>query len=109
MRVHQIITAIERMGFQVVKARRLEDAEIAVQTDAAIGCMVVDWGKKGLEGKPAALINLMRKRGLEMPIIILVRRKRFEDSFEARRLRLARRAKRTQDEAETDGYRGNVR
>jgi hypothetical protein len=65
-----------------------------------------DWGKKGLEGKPAALINLMRKRGLEMPIIILVRRKRFEDSFEARRLRLARRAKRTQDEAETDGYRG---
>ena len=79
MRVQQIITAIERMGFQVVKARRLEDAAIAVQTDAAIGCMVVDWGKKGLEGKPAALINLMRKRGLEMPIIILVRRKRFED------------------------------
>jgi ornithine decarboxylase len=54
MRVDQIITAIERMGFQVVKARRLEDAKIAVQTDAAIGCMVVDWGKKGLEGKPAA-------------------------------------------------------
>ena len=67
------------MGFQVVKARRVEDAEIAVQTDAAIGCMVVDWGKKGLEGKAASLINLMRKRGLEMPIVILVRRKRFED------------------------------
>jgi ornithine decarboxylase len=79
LRLHQIITAIERMGFQVVKARRPEDAEIAVQTDAAIGCMVVDWGKKGLEGKPASLINLMRKRGLDMPIVILVRRKRFED------------------------------
>lgn len=79
MRVNEIITAIERMGFQVVKARRLEDAEIAVQTDAAIGCMVVDWGKKGLEGKAASLINLMRKRGLDMPIVILVRRKRFED------------------------------
>src|SRR6202142_4117204 len=79
LRVNQIITAIERMGFQVIKARRLEDAEIAVQTDAAIGCMVVDWGKKGLEGKAASLINLMRKRGLEMPIMILVRRKRFED------------------------------
>lgn len=75
MRVNEIITAIERMGFQVVKARRLEDAEIAVQTDAAIGCMVVDWGKKGLEGKAASLINLMRKRGLDMPIVILVRRK----------------------------------
>src|ERR1700692_3869477 len=79
MRVNQIIAAIDRMGFQVVRARRLDDAEIAVQTDAAIGCMVVDWGKKGLEGKTAALINLMRRRGLEMPIVMLVRRKRFED------------------------------
>src|ERR1700685_4259811 len=79
LRVNQIIAAIERMGFQVIKARRLEDAEIAVQTDAAIGLLVVDWGKKGIEGKAAALINLMRKRGLEMPIVILVRGKRFED------------------------------
>ena len=79
LRVNQIVTAIERMGFQVVKARRLDDAEIAVQTDAAIGCMIVDWGKKGLEGKAASLINLMRKRGLQMPIVILVRGKRFED------------------------------
>jgi ornithine decarboxylase/arginine decarboxylase len=78
-RVAQIIHAIERLGFQVVRARRVDDAEIAVQTDAAIGCMVVDWGKKGLEGKAASLINLMRKRGLEMPIVILVRGKRFED------------------------------
>ena len=52
---------------------------MAVQTDAAIGCLVVDWGKKGLEGKTASLINLMRRRGLEMPIVLLVRRKRFED------------------------------
>lgn len=79
MRLQQIIAAVEDDGFQVVKARRTEDAEMAVQTDAAIGCMVVDWGKRGLEGKTAALINLMRKRGLEMPIVILVRRKRFED------------------------------
>jgi ornithine decarboxylase len=41
--------------------------------------MVVDWGKRGLDGKAAALINLMRKRGLEMPIVIMVRRKRLED------------------------------
>src|SRR5271163_3495013 len=79
LRVSQIIAAIERLGFQVIKARRLEDAEIAVQTDAAIGCMVVDWGKKGIEGKAASLINLMRKRGLDMPIVVLIRRKRFED------------------------------
>jgi ornithine decarboxylase len=78
-RLQRIIAAIEDDGFPVVKARRVEDAEMAVQTDAAIGCMVVDWGKRGLEGKTAALINLMRRRGLEMPIVILVRRKRLED------------------------------
>src|SRR3569833_614657 len=79
LRFNQIIEEIQRSGFEVVRARKLEDAEIAVQTDAAIGCMVVDWGKKGLEGKTSALINLMRRRGLDFPIILLIRRKRFED------------------------------
>src|ERR1700730_13095361 len=79
LRLTQITAEIEKLGFKVVRARRVEDAEMAVQTDAAIGCMVVDWGKRGLEGKTAALINLMRRRGLELPIVILVRRKRLED------------------------------
>ncbi|HIJ39182.1 MAG TPA: amino acid decarboxylase [Rhodospirillaceae bacterium] len=79
VRVQQIIHEVERLGFGVVRARRIEDAEIAVQTDAAIGGILVDWGKGGNGGKTIALINLMRKRGLEMPIVILVRRKRFED------------------------------
>ncbi|MEP9375709.1 Orn/Lys/Arg decarboxylase N-terminal domain-containing protein [Aquabacter sp. CN5-332] len=79
IRLNQIVGEIERSGFEVVKAHDIEDAEIAVQTDAAIGCMMVDWGKKGLEGKTAALINLMRRRGLDFPIILLIRRKRFED------------------------------
>ena len=78
-RLQQIIVAIEKLGFSVTRARKIEDAELAVQADAAIGCMVADWSKKGLEGKTAALINLMRRRGLEMPIVILVRRKRLED------------------------------
>jgi ornithine decarboxylase len=79
LRLQQIIMAIEKLGFSVIRARKIEDAELAVQADAAIGCTVVDWSKKGLEGKTAALINLMRRRGLEMPIVILVRRKRLED------------------------------
>ncbi len=79
VRVLEIVAAVQRLGFEVVRARRVDDAAIVVQTDAAIGCMVVDWGKRGLDGKAAALIDLMRKRGLEMPIIIMVRRKRLED------------------------------
>lgn len=79
VRFNQIVEEIEGSGFEVVRARSLEDAEVVVQTDAAIGCMMVDWGKKGLEGKTAHLINLMRRRGLDFPIILLIRGKRFED------------------------------
>jgi ornithine decarboxylase len=78
-RLRQIVAAVEKSGFEVVRARRVEDAELAIKTDAAIGCMIVDWGKKGMNSKTAGLISYVRRRGLEMPIILLVRRKRFED------------------------------
>ena len=54
------------------RARRDDDAELVVRTDAAIGCLIVDWGKKGLQGKAAQLISLTRKRGLDVPVILLV-------------------------------------
>lgn len=78
-RLQDIFVEVERLGFEVTKARRIEDAELAIRTDAAIGCMVLDWGKRGPEGKAAALISLVRARGLEMPIVLLIRRKRLED------------------------------
>jgi len=78
-RLQQIVTEIEQDGYQVLRARRDDDAELVIRTDAAIGCVVVDWGKKGPQGKSAALISLVRKRGLEVPILILVRRHRLED------------------------------
>ncbi len=78
-RVNQIISEVERLGFEVVRARRVEDAELAIRTDAAVGCMILDWGKRGPEGKAVALIKLVRQRGLEMPIVVLVRRQRLED------------------------------
>ena len=78
-RLQAIVVEIERLGFQVVVARSTDDAELAIQTDAAIGCLVVDWGKRGMLSKPAGLIAMVRKRGLEMPVMILLRRKRLED------------------------------
>ena len=78
-RLHQIVREIEQDGYHVVRARRDDDAELVVRTDAAIGCMIVDWGKKGLQGKSAQLISLTRKRGLDVPVILLVRRHRLED------------------------------
>jgi ornithine decarboxylase len=78
-RLRQITAEIEQDGYQVVRARRDDDAELVIRTDAALGCVIVDWGKKGLQGKSAQLIQLVRKRGLDVPIIVLVRRHRLED------------------------------
>ncbi len=77
-RLHQILTEIEQDGYSVLRARRDDDAELVIRTDAAIGCVVVDWGKKGATGKSAGLIDLIRKRGLDVPIIVLVRKQRLE-------------------------------
>ena len=78
-RLQEIVHETEKLGFTVLVARSTEDAELTIQTDAAIGCMVVDWGKRGLLGKPAQLIALVRRRGLEMPVLLMFRRKRLED------------------------------
>ncbi|MBL6082620.1 amino acid decarboxylase [Belnapia sp. T18] len=78
-RLRQILTEVEGMGYAVTRARRDDDAELVIRTDSAIGCVIVDWGKKGLQGKSAQLIHLVRKRGLDVPIIVLVRRHRLED------------------------------
>jgi ornithine decarboxylase len=77
-RLAQILTEVEQEGYSVLRARRDDDAELAIRTDAAIGCIVVDWGKKGASGKSSDLIQLIRKRGLDMPIIVLVRRQTLE-------------------------------
>src|SRR6516225_1129250 len=73
VRVQQIITEVGRLGFEVVRARRMEDAEIAVQTDAAIGCVLVDWGKGAASGhEAAALVDLVRGERLEnIPVEVL--------------------------------------
>jgi len=78
-RLAQIVAEIEKIGFGVVKARKADDAELVIRTDAAIGCVLLDWGKRGPQGKMAALISLIRKRGLDTPIILLVRHHRLEE------------------------------
>lgn len=78
-RLQEIAAAVEKLGFEVLRARRAEEAELAVRADAAVGCMVIDWGKRGLQSKSAALIALVRARGLNLPVFVLVRRQRLEE------------------------------
>ena len=75
----RIIKEVEKLGFQLARARKFDDAEIAIRADAAIGCIVIDWGKKGMEGKAAALIAYVRRRGLQTPVVLVMRRTRLEN------------------------------
>jgi ornithine decarboxylase len=78
-RLEEIVAEIGRIGFAVVKARKPDDAELVIRTDAAIGCVLLDWGKRGPLGKMAALVRFIRGRGLDTPIYILVRHHRLEE------------------------------
>jgi arginine/lysine/ornithine decarboxylase len=78
-RLAQIIEEIGRLGYSVVKARNPDDAELVIHTDSAVGCVLLDWGKRGPQGKMAALVKFIRRRGLDTPIYILVRHHRLED------------------------------
>ncbi len=78
-RLDQITEEIEQIGFASIRSTKVEEAELIIRTDAAVGCVVVDWGKRGPQGKAAGLVSFIRRRGLDVPIIILVRRQRFED------------------------------
>ncbi len=78
-RLAEIVAEIARIGFAVVKARKPDDAELVIRTDAAIGCVLIDWGKRGPQGKMAALVKFIRGRGLDTPIYILIRHHRLEE------------------------------
>jgi ornithine decarboxylase/arginine decarboxylase len=79
-RLREILSEVERLGYAVVRAQDTDDAELVVRTDSAIGSVIIDWGKKGLQGRATALISLVRNRGLDVPIILLVRRRRLAPS-----------------------------
>ena len=78
-RLAQIVDEVGRLGFTVLKARKPDDAELVIRTDAAVGCVLLDWGKRGPQGKMAALVKFIRGRGLDTPIYVLVRHHRLED------------------------------
>src|SRR6185295_14636239 len=49
-RLRQILSEVESLGYAVIRAHDTDDAQLVVRTDSAIGSVLVDWGKKGLQG-----------------------------------------------------------
>ena len=55
---------VERLGFGLIKASSIEAGELAVRTDAAIGCIVLEWGPDEPLADVNRFISFLRGRGL---------------------------------------------
>jgi len=78
-RLQAIVDAVEEIGFHAIPTATLEDAELALRTDATIGCVILEWGTDHWEDEATAVVARIRARGLEMPIFILVEWHRLQE------------------------------
>ncbi len=74
-----IVNAVAARGIAVTQAQNLGDATAAIAADAAIGCVLAEWGADAAFGDVETFIEQVRQRGLEMPIFLLARRHRFQE------------------------------
>jgi hypothetical protein len=74
-----ILAEIEKLGPKVIRTSTVTDADMAIRSDAALGCLLLEWGESEWQRTTDALIDLVRSRGFEAPIFILVRRHRFDE------------------------------
>jgi ornithine decarboxylase len=77
--LHSISAGLAQHGFGITKASSVEKAESAVRSDAAIGCLLLEWGDEGWRADMTAFIETCRSRGVEAPIFVIIRRELFQD------------------------------
>jgi len=77
--LQEISRDLGRLGFSLVHARSPADGQIAIQSDAALGCLLFDWGDPGWQRDITTLIFRLRARGVDAPIFILVHQHLFSE------------------------------
>jgi ornithine decarboxylase len=70
---------LERLGFSLMHASSPADGQTAIQADAALGCLLFDWGDPAWQRDVTALILRLRARGVDAPIFVLVHRHLFSE------------------------------
>jgi len=79
LRLQRIADELGRLGYATTRVATSAEARSAIRSDAAVGCLVVEWSMTESETEVEALVGFVRKRGLEMPIFILVERHLLEE------------------------------
>jgi ornithine decarboxylase len=77
--LRDILMELGKLGYGIVQTSTVEDAGMAIRSDAALGCLLLEWGDGAWQRDMDSLVALIRARGLEMPVFLVVRRHRLED------------------------------
>jgi ornithine decarboxylase len=77
--LEDILAEVKKLGLGVVVTSTVADAGMAIRSDAALGCLLLEWGESDWQRDTDALIDLVRSRGFEAPIFLLVRRHRLDE------------------------------
>lgn len=74
-----VLDELKKMDYNLVAALQVSDAATAIQSDAALGCLLLEWGEGEWRQDIDALIHHIRGRGMEAPIFLLVGRHLLQD------------------------------
>lgn len=77
--LHSMSEQLGELGFGLVYTSSVEDGQTAIQSDAALGCLLFDWGDAAWQRDVTALIMKLRTRGVEAPVFVLVKRHLFSE------------------------------
>ncbi|GLR66783.1 amino acid decarboxylase [Acidocella aquatica] len=77
--LREILGELKKLGYAVVETYSIADASTAIYADAALGCLLLEWGEGDWRKEMDALIRLAQARGLEAPVFLLVGRQLLED------------------------------
>jgi len=73
-RLQRIVDELGRLGYATTLTATPAQACSAIRSDAALGCVIVEWSLTESESEVETFVRYVRDRGLDMPIFILVER-----------------------------------
>lgn len=73
-RLQRIVGELGRLGYAVTVTVMSAAARSAIRSEAAVGCVIVEWSLTESEKEVEAFVRFVRDRGLDVPIFILVER-----------------------------------
>ena len=74
-----VLSELKKLGYAVVETSSIADASTVIYSDAALGCLLLEWGESDWRKEMDYLIRLMQARGLKAPVFLLVGRHLLED------------------------------